>query len=102
VTKENYVKIKPEMSSWEVNDVLGSGEIIAEEGLIVDAQGRFKKWSRNSGNYNETTGTVNGHDGKAKQQLKQELVWRNGRNAIYVTLSDNKVVGKREEGLYSE
>jgi hypothetical protein len=102
VTKENYIKIKPEMSSWEVTDLLGSGEIVKEDGLIIDAQGNFKKYTRGSGVYNETTGTVNGHDGKPKQEIKQEIVWRDGSKAIYLTLSNNKVVSKREEGLYRE
>jgi hypothetical protein len=102
VTKETYVKIKPEMSSWEVDDLLGAGQIIAEEGFIVDAQGRYRKYRHGGAVEEESTGTVNGPDGQAKQEIKQEVVWRDGGKAIYVTFLNNKVVNRREEGLYRE
>src|SRR5262245_50707274 len=36
VTWENYAKIKPDMTSWEVGDLLGTGEVVAEETFEVD------------------------------------------------------------------
>ncbi|OWK41855.1 hypothetical protein FRUB_03933 [Fimbriiglobus ruber] len=100
VTKDNYVKIKPEMTSWEVSDILGAGEVVAERGMVVDAAGRFKKYSRQGGSYDEQTGTVSGHDGKPSEEITQEVVWRNSNTAIYATFLNNKIVNKKEDGLY--
>jgi hypothetical protein len=102
VTRETYVRIKPDMTTWEVNDLLGSGEIVAEEGFIVDEQGRFKQYSRNGGAFNETTGTVNAHDGKPKKEIRQEVVWHDGSKAIFVTFFNGKVIDKREKNLFRE
>ena len=96
VTKDNYVKIKPEMTSWEVSDILGSGEIVREEGFIVDAAGNYKKYGPG---YQET-GTVSPHNGKPSQEIKQEVVWRNGEQAIRVTFLSNKAVSKKEDRLF--
>ena len=99
VTKENYAKIKQDMSSWEVDDILGSGVPGTEKGLIVDAQGRFKEWTRNGGDYNDVTGTIKEHDGKPKQEIRRDMVWRDGERAIIVTFLNDKVVARRNQNL---
>ena len=102
VTRDNYLRIKPDMPLWDVNDLLGPGTVVAEEGLIVDAAGRFKKWSRDGGSYNEETGTVAIADGKGVRTVKQVVVWRSGDKVIRVSFLNGRVTGKREEGLVGD
>jgi serine/threonine protein kinase len=102
VTRDNYLRIKPDMTAWEVSDLLGPGAIAGEDGLIVDAAGGFKKWSRGGGRYNEQTGTVPNHDGRPSRQVKQEVVWRSGDKVIRVIFLNDRVTDKGEEGLIGE
>lgn len=97
VTRENYIRIKPAMSAWEVDEILGSGMLAAEEGLIVDGAGNYRKW--NAGMYEtgsglKTAGPI--------QEIRRQFVWRNGKRAIFVTFLNDRVESKSEEGLYQE
>ena len=87
------------MSSWDVEDILGSGVPGSEKGFIVDAQGRFKEWTRNGGDYNEVTGTIKDGAGKSKQEIRRDVVWREGERAIIVTFFNDKAVARRNENL---
>jgi hypothetical protein len=66
----------------------------------MHAEGRFKKYSRQAGDYNETTGKVNGHDGKARRDIEKEVFWCDGAKAIFATIFNDKLVSKREKSLY--
>jgi hypothetical protein len=100
VTRENFVKIAPGMSVWDVTDILGTGRVVSEEGYAVEPSGQFKKWQRGGGISKEETGKVSRPDGRASRQVKRELCWTAGRRAIYVTFVNDRVESKRESGLY--
>lgn len=99
VNRETFEKIKPEMSSWDLMDLLGAGKIIAEESLVVDKNGRFRKLVRQGDRSEETSGSVNNHDGKESKYFKQDIRWVNGQKSITVTVENGRVVSKTEQGL---
>jgi hypothetical protein len=100
VTREIFVKIKPEMSEWEVIDLLGPGQLISEEGQVVDSTGQYKKWRRGGGINTEETGTLMPHDGRSSKRVRQDTCWQAGSKAIYVTFVNGRVAAKSEKGLY--
>jgi hypothetical protein len=99
VTRDNYLRIKPGMALWEVNDILGPGTITDEDGLVVDAAGNFKNWSRHGGASVQWTGSNPAQNGKADREVKIVAVWRSGPQAITVAFLNEKVTDKGEEGL---
>jgi hypothetical protein len=78
VTKENFDKIKQDMTFKEVHDLLGASETLRVE---------------------ENTVTVNG---KVSGRAIEVRRWRDGDGWIVVTFNFGKVVGKEAQGVREE
>jgi hypothetical protein len=103
VTRETFTQIKSDMTEMEVGHVLGTaGIVVAEEGLVVDKKGNYRRWVRNGPNEQSEHGIVNGHDGNAFQRIKKTVCWESGEKAIWVTFDNGRVVSTREKGLYKQ
>ncbi|WP_152052658.1 hypothetical protein [Tautonia marina] len=100
VTRETYTKIRPGMSSWEVHDMLGSGEVIGEQGMIVDENGQYRKWENLGRRVSNSSGTVSDHDGQPREDVRRTVRWSNGKRMITVVFHNDSVVEKIEENLY--
>ena len=100
VTKDNYVRIQPGMTEWAVSDILGSGDVVAEQGYVVDAAGNYRKFSNQGGSASQETGTVTPSPGHASEEITQERAWRNGDKAIHVTFHNHSAASKSESGLF--
>lgn len=100
VTRETYTKIRPGMSSWEVHDLLGSGEVISEQGMVVDANGQYRKWENLGRRVSNSSGTVPDHDGQPREDVRRTVRWSNGKRMITVVFHNDSVVEKIEENLY--
>jgi hypothetical protein len=99
VTREEYMKIKPDMSEWEVTDLLGPGVEVSADDYSRDANGHYRHVTRRGGVAHEETGNVGAVTQPVSYSMK-ELMWQSGERAIYVTFHDGKVSSKREQGLY--
>lgn len=102
VNRDNYLRIKPGMALWEVNELLGPGTVTDEEGVVIDAAGNFKRWSRHGYDYHSVSGKDSRYNGQTVQEMKQVIVWRWGKKAIIVTFFNEKVIGKDEQSLIGE
>ncbi|WP_169978036.1 hypothetical protein [Tautonia rosea] len=100
VNRVTYVKITPGMSSWEVEDMLGSGEVIAEQGIIVDEKGQYRKWENLGRRVSNSSGTMSDHDGQPREDVRRTVRWSNGKRMITVVFQNDTVVEKMEENLY--
>ena len=100
VTKDNYVKIQPGMTEWAVSDILGSGEVVSEQGYIVDAAGNYRKFNNQGGSAVQETGAVTPNPGHASEEITQDRAWRNGDKVIHVTFHNHSAVSKSESGLF--
>jgi predicted Ser/Thr protein kinase len=101
VTRETFRQIKVNMTEMEVGGLLGTeGFVDAEEGLIVDKEGNFRRWVRAGNGEQSESGRFLEHDGKAVQQIKKTVCWQSGEKAIWVTFDNGRVVSTRERGLY--
>jgi serine/threonine protein kinase len=91
VTRENYDKIMPDMTAWEVDEVLGSGG----KGRLLDSLGQYAEvWRPGDQKVVFEKGIP--------REFRQEVLWRSGAKAIFVSFLNNRVVAKREEGLDRE
>ena len=80
VTKENFDKIKNDMSQDDVEDVLGKGTPVGDGSGAAAAVGV----DINAG---------------ARPSSVEEYVWQDGDKSINVSFRKDKVVGKRHTGL---
>jgi hypothetical protein len=100
VNRETYAKITPGMTSWEVHDLLGSGEVIAEQGMVVDEDGQYRKWENLGFRGSNSSGTVPDHDGQPRQDVRRTVRWSDGNRMLTVVFHNDAVVEKMEENLY--
>jgi hypothetical protein len=73
ITWENYAKIKPDMSEWDVGDLLGPGTLKRDDGH-VGPDGNYRQWSHGE--------------------------WRSGEKVISITFFNGKVSTKESHGLF--
>ncbi|MEW4566849.1 hypothetical protein AB1L88_03190 [Tautonia sp. JC769] len=100
VNRETYAKITPGMTSWDVHDLLGSGEVIAEQGMVVDEKGQYRKWENLGHRVSNSSGSVPDHDGQPREDVRRTVQWSNGNRMITVVFHNDEVVEKMEENLY--
>ena len=90
VHQKNYYKIIDNMTAWEVDEILGSGK-----GRLLDSLGQYAElWQPRDQKVVLEKGIA--------REFRQEVLWRSGAKAIFVSFLNNKVVAKREEGLHRE
>lgn len=100
LTWDHYKRIKPGMKLEEVQDLLGSGgQVVAEEGVLVDAKGRYHTYRRGGGGGYDETGTLREHDGAGRREVRQVIRWTAQDRWVEVTVLNEQVAEKREHGV---
>lgn len=98
LTRENYARIKPGMTSWEVGDILGPGTIVRESGIVVHPDGGFEEFDRGVGRSFRRTGSPAPKG--AQTRVECERRWDEGGRSIRVVFLNDHAESKGCDGLY--